>query len=95
MVRGISRMSPRQSSARQRLAAEAQLTDSLHRFGLSTVGVQQALRGSIVASPADRAAIARILAAFASLPHHVALEVFDYPGEYPLKQTGEADVGRG
>jgi hypothetical protein len=87
-------MPPRQSSSRQRLAAEAQLTAALHRFGLSTAGVQQALRGAIVLSPVDRAAIARILAGFASLPTHAAFEIFDYPGEYPLKKAGEAEVGR-
>jgi len=87
-------MPPRPSSSRQRLAAETQLAASLHRFGVSTAGVQQALRGTVVSSPADRAAIARILAAFARLPPHTALEIFDYPGEYPLKKAGEADVGR-
>ena len=87
-------MPPRQSPSRQRLAAETQLIAALHRFGLSTAGAQQALRGTIVSSPADRAAIARLLTAFASLPTHTAFEIFDYPGEYPLKKAGEADVGR-
>jgi len=87
-------MSARPSSSRQRLAADIQLTASLHRFGLSVAGIQQVLRGSIVASPADRATIARMLAALARLPSHTALEIFDYPGEYPMKKAGEAEVGR-
>ena len=61
---------------------------SLQRSGLSSLGLQQALRGSIVSAPADRAAIARILAAFASLSPHAAAEIYDYPGEYAGRFDG-------
>ncbi len=72
----------------------AQLTVALRRRGLSMAGVQQALGGHIVSDPADRAAVARILAAFASLPPHAAAELYDYPGVY-AQRFEDADPGKG
>jgi hypothetical protein len=83
-----------ESSRRSRPANEAQLMVSLQRRGLSMAGVQQALHGHLVSDPADRAAIARILAAFASLPPHAAAELYDYPGEYAQRFDG-VDPGKG
>lgn len=81
--------------ARPRFADRAQLRVALRRSGLSDLGIQQALQGSIVSSPSDRVAIARILAAIAVLPAHHALEVYDWPGDYAVKRPGEAEVRRG
>jgi hypothetical protein len=57
-------------------------------------GIQQALQGNIVADPSDRATIARILAAFASLPPHSRAEIYDYPGEYAQRFDGVDTGGR-
>jgi hypothetical protein len=73
---------------------QAQVMASLQACGLSMSGIQQALQGSIVVDPSDRAAIASILAAFASLPPHARFEVYDYPGEYAQRFDG-VDKGGG
>jgi hypothetical protein len=71
---------------------QAQVMASLQACGLSMSGIQQALQGNIVADPSDRATIASILAAFASLPAHAKAEVYDYPGEYAQRFDG-VDTG--
>lgn len=72
---------------------QAQLTASLQKAGLSTLGVQQALQGNIVSNPTDRAALAKILAALGSIPQAV-LEIYDWPGEYAQRFDG-VDKGGG
>ncbi|HJQ56220.1 MAG TPA: hypothetical protein VJ890_04905 [Vineibacter sp.] len=88
-------MLSRRELIRSRPVTATQVRASLRRTGLSAFGIDQALQGNVVSAAADRAAIARILAAFAALPAQTAFEVFDYPGDYPLKRAGEADVRRG
>jgi hypothetical protein len=87
----ISRHRP---STHLRPANTAQVTATLQRSGLSVPGIRQALDGSIVSDARDRAAIARILAAFASLPIGPALEIHDYPGAYAQRFDGQAEVKR-
>jgi hypothetical protein len=81
------------SSRRPRPANQAALMASLQRHGLTMAGIQQALQGHIVSDPADRAAIARILTALASLPPHAAAELYDYPGEYAQRFDGADGTG--
>jgi hypothetical protein len=82
---------PSQSSRRP--VNQAQVTGALQRSGLSLIGIQQALQGHAVSAPSDRATIARILSAFATLPPHVIAEIYDYPGEYAQRFDG-VDPGR-
>lgn len=86
-------LSRRESSRRPRPANEAHLLVSLQRTGLSSLGIKQALGGKIVSDPSDRAAIARVLAAFASLPPHTALAIYDYVGEYAQRFDG-VNIGK-
>ena len=78
------------SSRLLRPPSQAQLVMSLQRSGLSMLGIQQALQGSLVSDPSDRATIARILTTFASLPPHATSELYDYPGEYAQRFDGIA-----
>lgn len=80
--------SRRESSRGPRPANQAQVMRSLQRSGLSMSGIQQVIQGAIVSEPADRAAIARILTALATLPPHAASEIYDYPGEYAQRFDG-------
>ncbi len=80
------------SSRQLRPAQQAQLTMSLQRSGLSLLGIQQALQGRIVSDPSDRATIARILAALASMPPHALAGLYDYPGDYAQRFDG-VDAG--
>jgi hypothetical protein len=75
-------MAPLQSQQPLSAADRLRLQVSLQQAGMSVLGSQQALQGSIVSDVADRAAIARILAGFASLPSHARTEIYDYPGTY-------------
>ena len=68
-----------------------QVTSSLRRTGLSAAGIEQALRGIVVSDPQDRAVIARILTAFASIPQSVA-ETYDWPGAY-MQRFDSVDKG--
>jgi hypothetical protein len=63
------------------VGSSAHVSTSLRNMGLSTLGIQQALRGIIVSDPQDRAVIARMLTVLASVPRSVA-EIYDFPGEY-------------
>ncbi len=87
--------SRRESSPGPRPVNQAQVMLSLQRAGLSTSGIQQVLQGGIVSDPSDRAAIARILTALASLPPHAAAELYDYPGEYAQRFDGIDPGGKG
>jgi hypothetical protein len=84
----------RVSSSLRRPPNQPQVTASLQKAGLSALGVQQALEGNIVSSPADRAAIAKILAAFGSIPQAV-LEIYDWPGDYLQRFDGVEKGGGG
>ena len=70
------------------VASAAQVKALLRHVGLSPVGIQQALGGTVVSDPNDRAVIARILTAFATTPH-VAAELYDYLGAYAQRFDGE------
>jgi hypothetical protein len=83
----------RAPSSLRRPSNQLQVTASLQKAGLSTLGVQQALQGNIVSSPTDRAAIAKILAAFGSIPQAL-LEIYDWPGAYAQRFDG-VDKGGG
>lgn len=85
-------MTSRPESSRLRPADQVRLMVSLQGAGLSMLGIQQALQGHVVSDPADRAAIARILAAFASLPPHARAEIYDHPGAYAQRFDGDATV---
>jgi hypothetical protein len=72
----------------------AQLTSSLQRTGLSMLGIRQALQGDVISQPTDRAVIAKIVSAFATLPPNTQYEVYDFPGEYAQRFDGVAPGGK-
>ena len=65
------------SSSQPGSGDQSPLIRSLQRTGLSVTGIRQLLQGNIVSDPADRAALAKILTAVASLPNE---QLEHYPG---------------